>query len=196
MTTIRKGQIRTRMSFSHLANHPDGSSSLLSSIGRLLRRRKSATTEPFLAFSEVQPMHVLPSVSAVHIGALLALRKVSTPTMLASLSVRCAALRLTELDRKAAMVVRADDTFCGVVCEASLIAAIARHHDAAFDQAIGDVASDRDVAYCSVRDSLSNALRRLSEEGRSFLVVTSRMRPIELVFRDELAEWCIRCRSA
>lgn len=134
-------------------------------------------------------MHLLPGISDIHIGALLVLRRRATPTVLASLSVRSAILSLMELDRKAAMVVRADDTFCGVVCEASLIAAIAQHSDAAFDQAISDVASDRDVAYCSVRESLSNALRRLSEEGRSFLVVTSRMRPIDLVFRDELAEW-------
>lgn len=93
------------------------------------------------------------------------------------------------------MVVRADDTFCGVVCQASLIAAIARHRQAAFDQAVGDTAIDRDVAYCSVHDTLSSALWRLSEQGESFLVVTSRMRPMDLVFRDELAEWWVRRHS-
>ena len=132
----------------------------------------------------------------MHMGALLALRKMPMPTMPASFSVRSAVSRLVQLDRKAVMVVRADGTFCGVVCESSLIAAIAQHREAAFDRAIGDVASDRDVAYCTVRDTLSNALRRLSEEERSFLIVTSHMRPIGLVFRDELAEWWVRYRCA
>ena len=130
----------------------------------------------------------------MHVGALLAARRMPTPTMPASLSVRSAVSRLVELDRKAVMVVRADGTFCGVVCESTLIAAIVEHPEAAFDQAIGDVASDRDVAYCTVRETLSNALRRLSAEERSFLVVTSHMRPIGLVFRDELAEWWVRYR--
>ena len=124
----------------------------------------------------------------MHIGALLALRKVPTPTLPASLSVRSAALRLTELDRNAAMVMRADDIFCGVVCQASLVAAIARYGEAAFDQTIGDVALDRDMTYCSIHDTLSNVLRRLSEEGQSFVGVTSRHRLIDLVFRDELAD--------
>lgn len=132
----------------------------------------------------------------MQIGALLALRKMPSPTMPASRSVRSAVSRLVQSDRKAVMVVRADGTFCGVVCESSLIAAIAQHREAAFDQAIGDVASDLDVAYCTVRDTLSNALRRLSKEERSFLVVTSHMRPIGLVFRDELAEWWVRYRCA
>lgn len=125
----------------------------------------------------------------MHIGALLGLHKVTPRTVPASLSVRSAIFSLMELDRKAVMVVRADGTFCGVVCESSLISAIAQHREAAFDRAIGDVATDRDVAYCTVRDTLSKVLRRFSEEERSFLVVTSRMRPINLVFRDELAEW-------
>lgn len=132
----------------------------------------------------------------MHMGALLALRKMSTPTMPASLSVRSAVSRLVESDRKAVIVVRADSTFCGVVCETSLIAAIAQHREAAFDRAVGDVASDGDLAYCTVGNTLSDALRRLSEEERSFLVVTSHMRPIGLVFRDELAEWWVRYRCA
>lgn len=131
----------------------------------------------------------------MHIGELLLLRRGPTPMMPALLSVRSAASRLLELDRKAAMVVREDGTFCGVVCEASLIAAIARHGQAAFDQAVGETATDRDVAFCSVHDTLSTALWRLSEQGQSFLVVTSRMRPRDLVFRDELAEWWVRRRS-
>lgn len=131
----------------------------------------------------------------MHVGELLLLRKWPTPIVPALLSVRSAVSRLMELEREAAMVVRADGTFCGVVCEASLIAAIARHHQAAFDQAVGDTATDRDVAYCSVHDTLSSALWRLSEQGQSFLVVTSRMRPMDLVFRDELAGWWVRRRS-
>jgi hypothetical protein len=47
----------------------------------------------------------------------------------------------------------------------------------------------------SVHDTLSSALWRLSEQGQSFLVVTIRMRPRDLVFRDELAEWWVRRRS-
>lgn len=131
----------------------------------------------------------------MRIGELLLIRKEPPPTMSALLSVRSAVLRLTELDRKAAMVFRADGTFCGVVCEASLIAAIARHPQAAFEEAVGGTATDRDVAYCSVHDTLRSALWRLSEKGQSFLVVTSRMRPMDLVFRDELAEWWARRRS-
>lgn len=49
---------------------------------------------------------------------------------------------LMELDRKATIVVRVDGTFCGVVCEASFIAAIARQRQAAFDQAVRDTATD------------------------------------------------------
>ncbi|WP_407165973.1 hypothetical protein [Bradyrhizobium sp. ORS 111] len=125
----------------------------------------------------------------VRVGELLLIRREPPATMSALLSVRSALFRLMDLDRKAAMVFRADGTFCGVVCEASLIAAIARHPEAVFEQAVGDTATDRDVVYCSVHDSLRSALWRLSEQGQSFLVVTSRMRPIDLVFRDELAEW-------
>ncbi|WP_342713106.1 CBS domain-containing protein [Bradyrhizobium sp. B124] len=125
----------------------------------------------------------------MHIGELLVIHKRPTPIMPAVLSVRSAVARLVELDHKAAMVIRADGTFSGVVCEASLIAAISQHRRAAFDQPVGEVALDRHVAYCSVDDTLNNALRRLSEQGRSFLVVTRRMRPIDLVFRDELTEW-------
>ena len=131
----------------------------------------------------------------MRIGELLLLRKGPTPIMPALFSVRSAVSRLMELDCKAAMVVRTDGTFCGVVCEASLIAAIARHPQAAFEQPVGDTATDRDVAYCSVHDTLSSAIWRLSEQGQSFLVVTSRMRPMDLVFRDELAEWWVRRRS-
>lgn len=131
----------------------------------------------------------------MRIGELLLLRKWPTPIMPALLSVRSAVSRLVELDRKAAMVVQSDGTFCGVVCEASLIAAIARNPQAAFEQAVGDTATDRDLAYCSVHDTLRSAFWRLSEQGQSFLVVTSRMRPMDLVFRDELAELWVRRRS-
>lgn len=132
----------------------------------------------------------------MHIGALLALRKVPTPTILANLSVRSAALRLTELDRNAAVTMRADGTFCGVVCQASLVAAIARYGEAAFDQTIGDIALDRNMTYCSIHDTLRNVLWRMSDEGQSFIGVANRLRPIDLVFRDELADWWLRCRRA
>lgn len=76
-------------------------------------------------------MNAVTANSAMCIGALLALRGVSTPIMSASVTVRLAVARLLKTDRGAALVFREDDRFCGVLCEASLIAAFASHSDAA-----------------------------------------------------------------